>query len=1816
MFIDHRYEVLESLGTGSWANVYKVRDVRTDNTYTLKLFQYLSSKDLYQQFRAADMHHITKIDHPNLSRVVDFGNVGDHIYFVSEYFDGATLNNFRFNKARVKDLYDIIVQICYALNALHTQNIMHKDLKPENILYKKTLNGIEVKLIDYGFSRLELDQETQYVSGTLPYIAPEIYMGKEAGYASDFYSLGVIIYRLLTGSFPFTLDQINAMRSSNHQYFSPVYPVDLNPNIPLQLQNLCIELLDRNPESRPHDSEEIIQYINRTTERQYKFAVSWSLVNSMQFNSYLVQERIVNDLLAYMPQVEAANGKIISLVAGEGMGKDNILSLFRYHILQGRYFIFDYACTSKEHEAFFALIKEYLRSLSELEITGNSLLQGISEKMRRYLFMSEQAAQGVTPSEEDLKADFDFARTLLTELAKTKPVIFIVRNIQHLHRHSIDFLNFFSNSVVSNRIMIVMSCTDFNQVRQIKNTVLINIPMFTPEESAAYIRKLINGPVPEDFCQLIHTRSAGNPLLIREIMINLTLRGKISYDGEYHFPAELDDYTIPTRLLQSVISRVEHLTPASKKQLQKLAIAQTPISRELIRYICKVKDEELYDLLNEAKYNEILQKRGNHYHFTFAEAKAYLFDRGQPRMWDLVSRRVIKYYANQNVTDPQTCRGIISNARIAKDPASERRYLLQLQLLYCEDHQQQEAYDAMAAVLRIDLGGLLELNREELVSDLRIFHRTIEFTGCTTEAEFLFTHQAAIPDCFEKFSVLGTLVLFLGDRKSALKNFEKAEKLASDSCQKSMARLYQAQIYARTDPARVKKCLDGIVLDEISQAFRIKAATLMASYDSRERDFDKAAQGLENFLAELVPSQDPDAMIELASLHNTLGEIYSTQKNVTEADGHFNTALNIWNSYNIRRHLAWIHNNLADLNLKQGFTILGLSHAQLALKFAKNRGNLLAEGRALLNMGEAMIKMGRFEEAEATLLEARELIKSIGADKYLVSIERNLALAKSKISDFGHYFKFISEHEPKLMEGIVPEINPLVKTYFYYLSEMANPKKLRHLIRKNAHIDYVQIQEQEFYHNVLSLLATLENDHATALNELKLALQFAGEINNHYAMAVFNVLQSYCHYGLGDMGRAADLIAKARPAIVENQYRYWEYSLDLLELKLQLADPAIPLREVLRGLNRQLELCRHLKYYQLVEELMRLKIQLLAELGSNLSAEEEFDAYRKYLEAITKDISADDRANFLEVKQYSLQDPAKFKVVPIASRKRDARSRWNDMLFDISNVNSVQRVKFLMEKGIAQIIAPWQFMLLVWSDKLGSYYNFHSFNADAEAILPPAFLPHIEKAVQTDTLATFKHEGRNIAILPLLSGSKKIGYLMLSDAGELEFTPGELASLKSIKSHLTAMLIRTWDYQEINLRMDKMNRLIEVSHELMGILELSELELAIVAAAIDITNSTRGFLIKKDADGNNLFQVQLDQNGQIISTAFGVSKTALNLCQSGQKTISTYNARLDKRFENSVTVHEYAIQSIFCSPIKLDGNYTGYLYLDNLGDSTRDTYLNEDIVVLLMNLFVNAIKNVLQYSSLVRKSAELNNLEQLKDEFIGIVTHELNTPLFLMQGAVTRLKRSAGLEEKQRQQLFGELEDAVNKLILTASDIQTMNHYNLVKKLDRSPLQVSEILELVHQQVEILSRERRMHIRLEIEPGLPSLQSNWTDLHRMVYNIVLNAVRFTREAGLITIGARRSAFVQEKIDNKESLVIFVTDNGMGMPKHLINEVFRKFYELNAIYSHKSGIVEYRSSGLGLGLSIAKRIAELHGGQIVIKSKENDGTSVFIILPYK
>jgi signal transduction histidine kinase len=118
----------------------------------------------------------------------------------------------------------------------------------------------------------------------------------------------------------------------------------------------------------------------------------------------------------------------------------------------------------------------------------------------------------------------------------------------------------------------------------------------------------------------------------------------------------------------------------------------------------------------------------------------------------------------------------------------------------------------------------------------------------------------------------------------------------------------------------------------------------------------------------------------------------------------------------------------------------------------------------------------------------------------------------------------------------------------------------------------------------------------------------------------------------------------------------------------------------------------------------------------------------------------------------------------------------------------------------------------------------------------------------------------------------------------------------------------------------------------------------------------------------------------------------------------------------------------------------------------------------------------------------------------------------------------------------------------------------------------------------------------------------------LLKNVLLNAVRFTKDFGTISVGVRKSTFEKEEINGHEALLIYIQDNGIGIPAYELDKIFQQYYEINDTYSHSSGTVDFKSSGLGLGLSTAKIIVELHQGKIWVQSVESEGTTVFIAIP--
>jgi len=1817
MIIDSRYKVLESLGTGLWATVYKVEDIRTQKIYALKLYQQIEADELYKKFPPEAMHHITQIEHPNLVQVIDFGNVDNHIYNLSEFYEGNPLKYFRYKTANLQTLYDIIVQICYGIHALHAHNIIHKDLKPDNILYRMIGSVPEVKILDFGFTKVDLQKDLHQVSGALPYISPEIYLGKQAVPQSDFYSLGVTLYRLTTGTFPFSLDQISALIAGNQQHFFPKFPRELNPDIPPSLERLILRLLEKNPEDRFQDVGQIISFINRTQLKEYAFSLQWTIVNTLRFNSYIVRKDYSHQLLDYLPNVEQSNGKLISLIGGEGLGKDNLLSLFRYHLLNGRYFLFDYTCSKTNRDPFFALIREFHHSMFQDDSRFRYDLSNISEKFKRYIFESEAKAGQVDIRPEDLQVDFESARSYLAHLSEERPLVFIIREARFLTPQTLEFLNFCSQEMSRWKIFIVLSFNNYDTAKELRYSVTLKVQPLSLQEATDYTQRLVHQTVPKQFVFQLWYRSAGNPVFLRDILNDLTQKKLIWQNEKFTFKYNFENYQLPSRLLTSINSRLEHLTSKAYEYLQYVAIISTPLTKDLLLSVLAISEKDLFFLINESVNNEILTRKHEELFFTFPEARQRLLSETTEDIHKQVSDAVLRYFDNTRVTGIDVCRGIIVNANIAEDWVSVRRYTLQLVALLNDASRQNEAFDQMIKVLDIDLTHIEDISKTDLITDMTLFQAKMEMAGDPQTALDALKKHKQIPEIFEKHMLLATIKLALGDLNQAITELKKALQQSITGKQEIKVKLLLITIYIRLGNRKnVKAILQELESVELPLELQIGYIDKKALFCANNGNITEAIEILEQFIQHLPAVQDQACLIRLASIHNNLGTYYSDQKIIEEAYEHYQQARKIWERFDYENNLGLIYNNIGDVFLKQGDTITAQQHFQTALEHSSKYNTTAARIQSQLNLGETYIKLGDFELAENFLLEAKATSEANANQRFYDAIIQNLALAKSKIKNFFTYYQFIQEVEPAVIEGKINKLTPLVKTYFYYLFETGNVEKISRLFTKNAHIDFNSEHEEEFYHNVLSNLAELQGDYSAFMRNVEIGMEYATRNKNQYAQTIFYVQKAKGLLSTNELDAAREMISRANKIAEKYQYRYWIHSLKLLQCRADLLDPKLPLRFILRNLIELLGKLIQFDYFLLELDTLSIIGQLYGELNSEHHGKAYLERYKSRLIELTKGLDEEDKNSILNGRHYYAMRPTELNATTIARRIKPTKEYWNENLYDMLRMNKTEQISYFIEKTLLQMLAPHQYAILLVRNNMPNFEIFASKNVETESYLQVDYISHINKSMEEDSIENVLIHGNHTLFIPLRIKSSKIGCLVLNDMGELEFSRLELSLVKTVRMHLTNILLRIREVTAMNSKMDLMNKLMEYSQHFLSILDIDKLELELVSSAIDFVNASRGFLIKRDSYGNYSLQIGMDNQKHLLSQFTMISKTALVEVTSTNHPIVTNNAKEDNLFRNSISVQDYTLHAIYCAPILVDGEMYALLYLDNYLDNKRGLVIQTE----LMNLFIMqmsvAIKKSLQYSLVIQKNMELHALDVLKDDFSAIVSHELNTPLTTLQSYVSKLKRNVFADDNDRNETLTKVERSVKKLIMTTSDIVTMTKFNIATSLPKSPVNIEEILQLIQHETEIISHSRNMQIKLRVESDLPLVEMNWEAVHLMIYNVVLNAIRFTADFGTIVIGARRSAFQQEKLNGQDALVLYVQDNGIGIPEQELENVFKKYYELNDIYSHRSGTVEYRSSGLGLGLSTCKRIIDLHNGAIWIKSKEHEGTNVFMVIPFK
>ena len=258
--LDARYDIQEVIGVGGMAVVYKAYDNIDDRIVAVKILkeEFLASEEFRRRFKN-ESKAIAVLSHPNIVKVYDV-NYGEKLqYIVMEYVEGITLKEY-IEQQKVVPLVETVhftIQILRALQHAHEKGIVHRDIKPQNILL---LEDGTIKVTDFGiarFSRSETRTMTDTAIGSVHYISPEQARGDITDNKADIYSVGVVMYEMLTGQLPFQSD--NSVSVAIMQLQSdPKSPREINPDIPVGLEQIIMRAMQKNPKDRYQTAAEMI----------------------------------------------------------------------------------------------------------------------------------------------------------------------------------------------------------------------------------------------------------------------------------------------------------------------------------------------------------------------------------------------------------------------------------------------------------------------------------------------------------------------------------------------------------------------------------------------------------------------------------------------------------------------------------------------------------------------------------------------------------------------------------------------------------------------------------------------------------------------------------------------------------------------------------------------------------------------------------------------------------------------------------------------------------------------------------------------------------------------------------------------------------------------------------------------------------------------------------------------------------------------------------------------------------------------------------------------------------------------------------------------------------------------------------------------------------------------------------------------------------------------------------------------------------------------------------------------------------------------
>jgi tetratricopeptide (TPR) repeat protein/tRNA A-37 threonylcarbamoyl transferase component Bud32 len=1048
------YRIDSTLGQGGMGVVYLAEDLVLHRRVALKFLSRDLARDpdarkrLLNEGRAA-----ATLSHPNAAVLYEVGTDGDDIFLAMEYVPGVTLRDLvTAGPLAWNDAVDVALGVLAALQDAHAKGIVHRDIKSQNV--RRTPDG-RIKVLDFGLAKVTgastITREGS-ILGTVAFMSPQQVVGEDLDGRSDLYSLGVVVYELLTGRLPFTGDQeVAVAHAILHE--DPITIRELAPTVPAELEHIVFKAMMKNPSSRYQSAAEMAEDLTRFRDhdRRRRAGVHEEIdliatqdvyaARRERFQAPLTgREAVLEKVRGYLHETRMGEGMTICIGGEAGVGKTRFLEELRQTCRREGYRSIVSACLfGGSTGSYFPFAEAFRQYFSLKGVASAAALQTflfdraprlcgsvpVLSRFLRFTFTTNGPS-----SEEEL---WEILDQLVAFISDERPLVLVVEDLQGADVASLRLFHFLARRVPRRRVLLVGTYRPeevaaepgerphplpalLGLMSREDRFERIELPRLRREDVKQILERLF--PVHtwgDDFANLLYRETEGNPFFMVEIL-KLLAGEKIleERDGKWTLRTAVERISIPEKVFDVVTRRLSRLGPREREILELGAVEGDVFHSGTILRGLKIERMALLKTLQFLEQvHHLIHAAGPQYHFDHSKIREILYDSIPPEL-RIEYHTVVGQFLRESFGDVDEYAGIIAHNLLAAGLREEAvpfliRAATAASRLFAHGdaiHYLEEAEGVLHA-LHTQKPPPERVNQ---LADIRAQRGDEEYAaGHYREALVSYDMALSLDRATgsprreaDLTRAVGRVQYLIGQSVAAKESYERAiahyaalearARAAKDDEGLAAACRELGKLYFfRGNLDRARQYIDEtIALARRVGSPRIQAAALnnLAGVHYEHGELEEA---LACHRAALAIRQAASEPADLAQTQKNLGITHYRLGELAEAESHLEEALTLYRKTSDRRGEAVTLRHLGNLHYERGDHAAAQRHWESSLSLCRELGNTEDLCRCLNNLGVLHFEQGHYASAYRHYQDALEVSAAIGSKSHLLSLHVNLA---------------------------------------------------------------------------------------------------------------------------------------------------------------------------------------------------------------------------------------------------------------------------------------------------------------------------------------------------------------------------------------------------------------------------------------------------------------------------------------------------------------------------------------------------------------------------------------------------------------------------------------------------------------------------------------------------------------------------------------------------------------------------------------------------------------------------------------------------------